>query len=114
MQCKDGTALITDWREEAQVVKCKYWHENDVLPVQTAAGITKTMAPRDEVTTDTYTVTRPASDVHDFYRNLVLAVDGKAEQLIKHCEIRRVLKVMLAAFESDAKGGMPIAFDEAR
>ena len=112
MQCKDGTALITDWREEAQVVKCKYWHENDVLPVQTAAGITKTMAPRDEVTTDTYTVPRPASDVHDFYRNLVLAIDGKAEQLIKHCEIRRVLKVMLAAFESDSKGGMPIAFDE--
>ena len=114
MQCKDGTALITDWREEAQVVKCKYWHENDVLPVQTAAGITKTMAPRDEITTDTYTVPRPTSDVHDFYRNLVLAIDGKEEQLIKHAEVRRVLKVMEAAFESDAKGGMPIVFDEER
>ena len=68
----------------------------------------------DTFTTDTYTVARPTSDVHDFYRNLVLAIDGEAEQLIKHAEVRRVLKVMEAAFESDAKGGMPILFDEDR
>lgn len=80
--------------------------------MQTAAGITKTMAPRDEITTDTYTVPRPVSDVHDFYRNLVRAIDGKEAQLIKHAEVRRVLKAMEAAFESDARGGMPIAFDE--
>ncbi len=114
MQCKSGTALIADWREKAKVVKCKYWHENDVLPVETAAGITKTMAPRDEITTDTYEVERPTSDVHDFYRNLVLAIDGEEEQLVKHSEVRRVLKVMEAAFASDAAGGMPIPFDEER
>ncbi len=109
MQGKKGTALITDWREETQVVKCKAWHENDVLPVQTAAGLTKTMAPRDEITTDTYTIARPASDVHDFYRNFCAAIDGEAEQLIKHCEVMRVLKVMEAAFESVDKG-TPITF----
>jgi len=107
-----GIYDIKPAREEAQVVKCKCWHENDVLPVQTAAGITKTMAPRDEITTDTYTVPRPVSDVHDFYRNLVRAIDGKEEQLIKHSEVRRVLKVMEAALESDEKGSMPVAFDE--
>ena len=114
MQSKDGTAIIMDWREKAKVVHCKYWHENDVMPVQTAAGITKTMAPRDEITTDTYEVERPASDVHDFYRNLCKAIDGVEPQLVTHAQVRRVLKVMLAAFESDALKGAPIAFDEAK
>lgn len=112
MLSKDGTAIITDWREKAKVVHCKYWHENDVLPVQTAAGITKTMAPRDEITTDTYEVEKPASDVHDFYRNLCKAIDGVEPQLVTHAQVRRVLKVMLAAFESDALKGAPVAFDE--
>lgn len=112
MQCKNGTAIITDWREKAKVVKCKYWHENDVLPVQTAAGITKTMAPRDEITTDTYEVDIPKSDVHDFYRNLCKAIDGTENQLITHAQVRRVVKVMEAAFASDALGGTPVKFDE--
>lgn len=111
MQAKKGTALITDWREETQVVKCKAWHENDVLPVQTAAGLTKTMAPRDEITTDTYKVGRPSSDVHDFYRNVCAAIEGKEDILVKHDEVMRVLKVMEASFESVEKG-LPIAFPE--
>lgn len=102
MQCKDGSAMIEDWRKPAHVVKCKYWHENDVLPVQTAAGITKTMAPRDEITVDEYDWEKPGSDVHDFYRNVVRAMDGKEPMLIRHKEVRRVLCVMEAAFASDA------------
>lgn len=100
MQAKKGSAMITDWREKCKVVKCKAWHESDVLPVQTAAGLTKTMAPRDEVTTDTYEIERPHSDVHDFYRNFCAAIEGKEEQLIKHDEVMRVMKVMEASFKS--------------
>lgn len=100
MQAKKGTAMITDWREKCKVVKCKAWHESDVLPVQTAAGLTKTMAPRDEVTTDTYEIERPHSDVHDFYRNFCAAIEGKEEQLIKHDEVMRVMKVIEASFKS--------------
>lgn len=113
MQCENGTALITDWREKARVAKMKAWNEKEVLPVQTAAGITKTMAPRDEITLDEYEIERPVSNVHDYYRNFVAAVDGKAESLIKHCEVRRVMKVMEAAFESD-RIGAPVKFDEAK
>ncbi len=112
MQCQKGSAIIEDWQKKAKVVKCKYWHENDVLPVQTAAGITKTMAPRDEVTTDTYEVERPASDVHDFYRNLCRAIDGVEPQLVALKQVRRVMKVMEAAFASDAQGGAPVSFCE--
>ena len=100
MQCKKGTALIVDWQKKCQVAKLKAWHEKDVIPVQTAAGITKTMAPRDEITIDSYEIERPVSDVHDFYRNFTAAIDGKAEQKIKNCEVRRVLLVMENAFKS--------------
>ena len=100
MQAKEGTALIEDWQKKCKVAKLKAWQEKDVLPVQTAAGITKTMAPRDEITIDSYEIERPTSDVHDFYRNYVAAIDGKAEQLIKNTEVRRVLRVMETAFVS--------------
>lgn len=63
---QNGSAIIEDWQKKAQVARMKAWNEKEVLPVQTAAGITKTMAPRDEITLDMYEVDRPVSDVHDF------------------------------------------------
>ena len=104
MQSKNGSALIEDWQKKCRVSKLKAWNEKEVLPVQTAAGITKTMAPRDEITLDFYEIDRPLSDVHDFYRNFTAAIDGKCEQLIKNCEVRRVLMIMMAAFESGESG----------
>ena len=100
MQTKSGSAYIEDWQKKCRVARLKAWNEKEVLPVQTAAGITKTMAPRDEITIDSYEIERPHSDVHDFYRNYTAAIDGKEEQLIKNCEVRRVLLVMEAAFKS--------------
>ena len=100
MKGEKGTALILDWKEKTQVAKCKYWHENDVLPVQTAAGLTKTMAPRDSVTLDTYQLDIPKSDVHDFYRNFVSAIDGKCTQLVTHDQMRLDMKIMEYAFKS--------------
>lgn len=102
LRCRNGTAKITDWREMAHVVKCKHWHENEVIPVKTAAGLTKTMAPRDSVTVDEYDVTQPASDVHDFYRNVCKAIDGIEPQLITHSQLLKVMHVMEKAFESDS------------
>ncbi|MEA4822995.1 MAG: Gfo/Idh/MocA family oxidoreductase [Clostridiaceae bacterium] len=110
MKCKSGTALIADWRENTKVVKCKYWHESDVLPVETAAGLTKTMAPRDGVTTDTYELCRPESDVHDFYRNVCRAIDGEETQLVTHAQVMRVLKLIEAAFRS-AETGARVDFE---
>jgi predicted dehydrogenase len=100
MQAKSGSAIIDDWQKKCRVAKLKAWCEKEVLPVQTAAGITKTMAPRDEITLDFYEIDRPSSDVHDYYRNLVAAIDGKAEIFVKLSEVRRVLLVMEGAFRS--------------
>ena len=104
MQCKNGSAFIEDWQKNCKVAKLKAWNEKEVVPVQTAAGITKTMAPRDEITLDSYEIDRPKSDVHDFYRNLVKAVDGIEPQLIKLEEVRRVLLVMEGCFKSAELG----------
>ena len=104
MRAEKGSVLLTDWREEAQVVKCTHWHESEVLPVETAAGLTKTMAPRDEITTQAYRVPRPASDVHDYYRNFIAAIRGEAPQLVTHEEMRMDLKVIEAAFRSAELG----------
>ena len=104
MQAKSGTALIEDWQKKCRVNRLKAWCEKEVLPVQTAAGITKTMAPRDEITIDSYEIERPVSSVHDFYRNLVGAIRGECESAIKLSEVRRVLLVMEACFRSGESG----------
>ena len=111
LQCKNGSAMITDWREKCKVVKCNHWHESEVLPVETAAGLTKTMAPRDSVTVSEYELERPTSDVHDFYRNYCRAIDGTETQLVTHPQMMRVLRVIQAAFDS-VEQGQKIAFEE--
>ncbi len=103
MQCKDGTLYLEDWQKKPHIARLTNWCEKDVTPVQNAAGITKTMAPRDSLTLDEYDMERLSSDVHEYYRNFCLAIDGKEEIIVKLPEVRRVMGVMEAAFESDAK-----------
>ena len=107
----NGSAIIQNWQENCRVVCCKNWDEKDVIPVVTAAGLTKTMAPRDEKTISEHEIVRPESDVHDFYRNVCLAIDGKAEQIVTHAQLMRVMKIMEAAFRSDELGA-PVAIDD--
>ena len=106
----NGTAMVNNWQENAKIVCCKNWDEKDVVPVVTAAGLTKTMAPRNENTVTTTELARPDSDVHDFYRNLVRAIDGECEQVVTHKQMMRVMKVMEAAFASDAAKA-PVALE---
>ena len=107
----NGSAIIHDWKDDCHVVCCKNWEDKDVVPVVTAAGLTKTMAPRNPETITEYTMERPESDVHDFYRNLCLAVDGKATQLVTHDQQVRLMKIMESAFLSDSLGA-PVEIDD--
>ena len=109
MRAKNGSAFISDWRENCKVAKCKAWHESDVVPVQTAAGLTKTMAPRDSITLDEYELERPKSDVHDYYRNFIRTAHGEDTQFVTHDQMRVVLKVIMKAFES-VECGEKVAF----
>lgn len=105
----NGSAMVNDWREDCRVVCCKNWDEKDVVPVVTAAGLTKTMAPRDEKTITESVVQRPESDVHDFYRNVCAAIDGREKQIVTHDQLMRVMRIMEAAFDSDSRKA-PVEF----
>jgi len=111
MTGENGSALIKSWKDDTHIVCCKNWDEKDVVPVVTAAGLTKTMAPRDEKTIVEHDIPRPASDVHDFYRNYCLAVDGKAEQIVTQPQLMRVMKLMEACFRSDELG-LPVDVED--
>lgn len=69
------------------------------------------MAPRNETTTAEHEIPRPASDVHDFYRNVCCALDGKESQIAAHAQLMRVMKIMEAAFRSD-EIGKPVPVDD--
>ena len=97
----DGTALFDTFSSGAKITKCKEKNEQNVIPVVTAAGLTKTMAPRSNDNLVTYDMPLARSDVHDFYRNVVDVIDGKADLIVKHEQIARVLRVMEAAAISD-------------
>ena len=106
-----GAALVEGWKTPCKVVYCFDENEKDVAPVVTAAGLTKTMAPRDGKTIAEYELPQPESDVHDYYRNFCAAIDGKTEQAVTHPQMLRVMRVMEAAFQSDALG-TPVDFDD--
>ncbi len=101
---RNGAALIPTWGADAEVVWCTNYNEREVVPVVTAAGITKTMAPRDDKSIASKKIPQPHADVHDFYRNFVRAIDGEETQTVTHHQMMVDMKIMEAAFESDRLG----------
>lgn len=101
---ENGSAIIEDWKLNGKIVMVSDWEKRDAVPVVTAAGLTKTMAPRTEETIQEYPLPEVHSDVRDFYRNLIDAVDGKAEQVVKHHEILRSMRLMEAILRSAETG----------
>ena len=92
----DGTAFIEDWELHGKIVCAHGLDDKDVVPVVTAAGLTKTMAPRRDDTIRTFPLPQVKSDVRDFYRNVVAHLDGKEDRLIKLPQVMRVMRLMEA------------------
>ena len=99
----DGTAVIEDWHLNGRLVCAHGNDEKDVVPIITAAGLTKTMAPRREDTIATFPLPEVHSDVRDFYRNVAAYLDGKADRIIKLPQVMRVMKLMEAIRQSAAE-----------
>lgn len=104
MQGENGTAVIDDWDLSGKIVMVSDWENRDAVPVVTAAGLTKTMAPRTDETIETYPLPKVQSDVRDFYRNVIKACRGEEEQLIRHDQVMNVMKLMEAIFRSGETG----------
>lgn len=96
MQGENGTAIVTDWALNGEVVMVSDWEKRDAVPVVTAAGLTKTMAPRTEETIKRYPLPKIESDVRDYYRNIRLTIKGEAKQIVTHPQMMRVVKLMEA------------------
>lgn len=96
----DGTAMIRDWGQDIRIVRALGTDEKDVTPVRTAAGLTKTMAPRRDDSIHTETEPEVKSDIREFYQNVMAVLEGREESRIKLEEVMRVMKLMEAVFRS--------------
>ena len=98
--CRDGTALIQNWNEQGKMVYVTDRQHNDAVPVRTAAGLTKTMAPRTKDTFSEQPLPQVQADIRDFYRNVMAAIEHKAEPVVKLEQVKRVMLLMEAVFRS--------------
>lgn len=97
---QNGTAVIEDWDLNGKITRITDWSKNDAVPIRTAAGLTKTMAPRTPDTIHTDPLPIVHSDVRDFYRNIMAAINGEAEQIVKNDEVQRNMQLIEAIFRS--------------
>lgn len=109
---ENGSAVIENFNLDGKIVMVSDWQKRDAVPVETAAGLTKTMAPRTADTIKEYPLPRQHTDIRDFYRNVVKAIKGEEEQLVKHGELMRVMTLMEAVFESAEKNVVITDFEE--
>ena len=104
MCCADGTAIIHDWDGDGMIVKLNEdtsemtWDEEIVY---TAAGPTRSMAPRPKETTTDLPLPEAKTDWLDYYRNICDVIENNAELIVKPRQSLRVMKVIDAIFESN-------------
>ncbi len=107
MQGENGSAVITDWDLNGEIVMVSDWENLDAVPIQAGVGLTKTMAPRTEDTIQKfplpYVEKVSFSGENRLYENLCDALEGKAEQMVTHDQQRRLIKVIEAMFLSAEK-----------
>ncbi len=100
---RDGTAVVEDFAVNGKMVRITDWSKNDAVPIRTAAGLTKTMAPRTEDTIRTEELPKVEADIRDFYKNVIATLNGEAEIIVKLPQVMRCMKLMEAIFESASK-----------
>lgn len=100
-----GSIYINGWECDGSVLHAKKLAvEWEPEIVQTVAGPTRTMAPRPKETIEELPLPEVQSDWADFYRNVIGAIDGKCELIVKPNEVMRVFKVIEACFSSSETG----------
>ncbi len=106
----EGTVVIKDWECNGEVVslanKDALKWENDI--VYTAAGPTRTMAPRPDETKKFSPLPQVETSWSEFYNNIVNVLDGKAELIVKPEQALRVMTLIDAIFLA-ARDGKPVS-----
>ena len=106
VSCSEGTAIIEDWVCNGKMVKLNTdsQMEWDDEIIYTEAGPTRTMAPRPVHTTENLKLPEITTDWSDYYNNIALAIDGKADLIVKPEQALRVMNVVDKIFESGKAG----------
>ncbi len=100
----DGTATIYKWfGKEGKVIKANIkevdWEQGCVY---TPNGLSRTMWPRPKQEITELPIPEPEKMPRweDYYENVIAVIEGKAEPIVTHNQVRKSMKVMMAAFES--------------
>lgn len=99
-----GTAQIKDWSCDGKMVRLMSWEDKDAAPILAGAGLTKTMAPRGENSTEVLPLPEVDFDNNELYSNLIDTICHTAGQIVTGEQALRCLRIMEAAFESSNKG----------
>lgn len=99
-----GSAVIDNWKCEGKLVQLSSWEDKDTLPIMAGAGLTKTMAPRDQKSLVTLPLPDVVYDDNELYSNVVDAVNGVAEPCVTAEQALRVMRLMEAAIRSSEEG----------
>jgi len=99
-----GTAQVDDFACHGKVAKANtvsvHWDEGIVY---TEAGPTRTMAPRAKESIEELPLPLVTSDAKDYYRQFATAVKRGTALPVTDQQMLRVMKVIDAAFESEAR-----------
>ena len=104
--CGDkGSMTIEDFEGKGGITKVNALAEKiEPIIVNTSAGPTRTFAPQPPETRDNLELPEVTANWTDFYRNVSKVIEGKEELIVKPAQVRRVLALIEAVFESYETG----------
>jgi len=102
---KEGTAVIEDWSCNGEIVTLKNsaevtWTEEIVY---TAAGPTRTMAPRSDESKEKLALPNIETDWSDYYHNIAGVINDTEELIVQPEQALRVMKLIDIIFEAGEK-----------
>nr|AIF26021.1 putative oxidoreductase domain-containing protein [uncultured bacterium Ad_113_I18_contig2] len=106
VQGTEGTLQIEDWSCKGRLLKLKpnaemKWSDDIVY---TEAGPTRTMAPRPEYTMNELPLPDENPDWTEYYKNILSAMEGKEDLLVKPEQALRVMRVIDLMFKAEREG----------
>ncbi|MBR2319345.1 MAG: Gfo/Idh/MocA family oxidoreductase [Clostridia bacterium] len=108
---RDGTLMLDKWGLEGKIVCAHGEDDKDVVPVVTAAGLTKTMAPRREETIKILDIPDIWPDLGEYYRNITAVLEGRESPIVTPEQMLRVMRLIDKVFEA-AECGQVLPFEE--
>jgi len=101
-----GTLQIDDFDCKSGGYTKPRYTDTPIAPVvvQTPAGPTRMMAPRPADSKEDFPLPKVETDCTDLYRNLAAVMNGEEELIVKPHQVRRVLQLIEAIFQSSKEG----------